>query len=378
MKTLRFVSFLCILGFCLLSCLDSYQPPKSSDNASYLVVDGNIDRTTNQILVKLSMAIPLDATVSFPSVDDAVVEVEDQNGFSTYVPLIEPGVYKANRTFNSSFQYRLKVKLANDNEYTSEPINILKTADIDSVTYRTFSDRLEVYINTHDFSEGKKYYYYTYEETYEYNSPFSSGWMFEGTAIVPRAPNMDIYTCWLTQPSSDINLASTENLSENLVTNKIVHSIPRGDRRLWKKYSIEVKQTALSKEAYDYWRQIENISESLGGLFDPVPYAVKGNITSINSSQEPVLGYFSASEVKTKRIVIPNRDLPRGFSGVIQTSCTEDYVTAGNVSSIQNRNILLTRAEYMAIFIVGYYYSTPACVDCRLEGGTNIQPPFMN
>jgi hypothetical protein len=69
--------------------------------------------------------------------------------------------------------------------------------------------------------------------------------------------------------------------------------------------------------------------------------------------------------------------MPLGYTGVYLGDCAESYIEVSEVSSIANNNIILTRAEYMAIFIIGFYYSSPNCVDCRLGGGTNVKPDFM-
>ncbi len=52
----------------------------------------------------------------------------------------------------------------------------------------------------------------------------------------------------------------------------------------------------------------DDLGENAGTLFDPTPTAIPGNIYCIDNPEEPVLGYFEASGVSTRRVFI-NRDL---------------------------------------------------------------------
>lgn len=374
---LKIISIACIAGCsALFGCLDPYEPPTSNVKVNFLVVDGHINSTDSIATVKLSRAIQLNDTSAFPTERDATVTIEDETGYVSLVLETGPGIYSIKRFFDQSLQYRLMV-MTSGKEYASEFIDLQQNTPIDSLSWNAFTDRLEIYANTHDFREGFKYYRYSYDETYEYNSTFYSGWKLEGSSPVFRPFSEQIYTCWITSPSTNILLTSTESLAQNVIANQLLLRINKGDRRLWRKHSLFVRQNSLSKQAYDYWTQVKKMSESLGGLFDPLPHSVKGNISSISNPDETVLGYFSGGQVSSQRIVIRNNELPRDFSGVTQDDCLEQYIEASEVSTLQDKKILITRAEYMAIFIVGFHYSIPSCVDCQLEGGTRFQPEFM-
>ena len=51
-----------------------------------------------------------------------------------------------------------------------------------------------------------------------------------------------------------------------------------------------VNQYALTREAHEYWTLKKNNSESLGGLFDPLPSQAASNFRCVSHPDEPVFG----------------------------------------------------------------------------------------
>jgi hypothetical protein len=134
-----------------------------------------------------------------------------------------------------------------------------------------------------------------------------------------------------------------------------------------------VKQRALSKEAYDFYFQLKKSTESLGGLFDPMPAQVLGNLHSDNPA-EPVLGYFSGGEISEKRIFIALSDLPRDLIQLPRYNCPVDSIPVGDIRN--TANILLINS-YGPREILGYTTAADRnCMDCRDEGGSIARPDF--
>lgn len=371
------ISSLCILGLLMLGCLDPFEPPTSNKKIDWLVIDGTINSTDNVAKVKISRAVNLSESSAYPLETSATVSIEVENHKPISLSESTPGVYSAKQVFDTKQRYRLRVK-AKEKEYLSDYIKLEKNSSIDSLTWKADNSRLEIMANTHDFSEGHKYYRYTFEETHEYTSVVFSAYQLINGAAVYRTPDNYIFWCWITKPSKSILLTSTENLTQKVVSQFPITRIERGDRRLWIKYSVLVQQISLSKEAYDYWTQLQKTSESLGSLFDPLPYEIKGNIKSISDPSETVLGYFSGGEVAQKRLVISNRIMPDGYAGVLKGDCEEDNVKLGLMHTLNPKFVMLIRPELDGITVVGYFYTTHSCTDCRLEGGTTLKPDFMN
>jgi Domain of unknown function (DUF4249) len=358
-----------------VGCLDPYQPPTSTVDTDLLVIDGLINATDNVATVKISRAIGLSEATPYPLEANANVSIEEEGGNSMTLAEGPSGLYSVDQVFEMTKRYRLKV-VTDGKEYLSSFITLQKNTEIDSLDWNADDKKFTISVNSHDFSNGQKYYRYTYDETYEYTaSLFSAYKLVDGKALY-RLPEEYVYWCWITQASKPILLASTENLNSNVVAHFPVINISKGDRRLWKKYSALVRQISLDRDAYEFWSQLKKITESLGSLFDPLPYQIKGNLTSKSDPDEPVLGYFSGGEVTSKRIVVSNNDMPDGYYG-FPARCQEENVKIALLHTLDPSISILTEAETVGIFVVGYFYSSPQCTDCRLEGGTNVKPDFL-
>jgi hypothetical protein len=374
-RSLRY-RLIILMGLTLAACLDPYPAPVSGTDAQLLVVDGEINSTDSTARVQLSRSIGLNETRVYPRVTTASVSIETSDGQTIALTQISEGIYTARQYFDKNLTYRLLISDENV-AYESDPITLVRNTPFDSVVWTADDERLEINVNSHDDSPGPKYYRYDFEETHEYRSFFSSDWIIENNVAVYRTPAQNITNCWITKPSSRILLTTTEGQSQNVVSNYNIMRVPRGDRRLWHKYSLLVRQVPLDKAAFEYWTKVSQVSESLGGLFDPIPYNIQGNIHVVSGDADNVLGYFSGGDISTRRVTVPNNQLPPNYYGVLNTACREGYVSVNRLSSLQGRGAILTHADYFGIFIIGYFYSTPPCVDCTLEGGENSEPDFM-
>lgn len=69
-------------------------------------------------------------------------------------------------------------------------------------------------------------------------------------------------------------------------------------------YYVTVYQQSLTPEAYRYWDQLRQNANPGGGLFEPTPGSVTGNIMNIDDPDETVLGFFYATQTDTIRRLI--------------------------------------------------------------------------
>ena len=372
----------------LTGCLDPYEPPVSKESADFLVIDGYINATSQTATVLLSRGVPLNSTKTSEPITIASVSIQDSNGSITSIPLVDDGRYELTSFFPAGQSYKLLVRIPGGKSYASEWISLQQNFPVENLRWEADEEALKFLVGTRAAGTGPFYFRYGYEETYEYRSVFQSDWKIESSVPVYRTLEENISTCWLKNSSSTALLASTEGLTQNLIADFNVLRIPKGDRRLWFGYSLLVKQYALDQKAYNYWESLRKVSESLGGLFDPIPFSVTGNIfPDENKDGEPdlqstdgdrVLGYFSGGVVSSRRINIRNFELPSGYYDTQNTNCTEAYSEILKLPTIVDRQINLTRAQYEGLTIVGFYYAIPACTDCRLEGGSSLKPDYMN
>jgi len=356
-------------------CPDPYSPPEVKTNVDILVVDGFLSYTSSSVSVRLSHAIALDSADTPPPEMNAAVTLEEQDGTSSLLHGAEDGYYTAaGLNVDMAKQYRLHVKTSGGKEYFSDYVDVMKTPDIDSVAWRAGNQDLTVYVNTHDASGKAKYFYWDYVETYEHHAPLPAGYIMKGHEPRPLYPNELVDQCWTTQPSTNIFVASSENLSADAIRDFPLVVMRAGALQLSVRYSILVRQRAISEEAYVFWKQLQKTTQSLGGLFDPMPSQVVGNFHSTTDSQEPVLGFFSAGEEKQERIFIRHSELPDDIRIYPFYFCPSDSIRMSIVRTLPDNTLLVY--PYGFGLPVGYISAPAVCMDCRELGGVTQKPDF--
>lgn len=386
MRGVRSKSML-VLALLLQGCLDPYSPPVSDNEVNILVVDGFLDTSEGSARVTLSKAVPLTATSTTLPEPNALVTLLDDSGSSHALSETTTGSYIATGIpIKSNAQYRIHIRTMTGSEYQSDLMGIYETPPIDSVTWITDNEKLTVRVNTHDFTNSTKHFRWTYEETWNYHAAVLSQYKVVGTQFVDRTPSEMVFYCWNTEPSTNINIGSTVRLSENIVSQQPVTYIPVGSQKLSMKYSILVTQRGISEEEYTYLDQLKKTTESVGGLFDPQPSQVPGNIRRMDSSSPLAIGYFGVGNTVKERIFISFTDLPRDFQVIYpMAGCNPPDTVCVLPSPIVNctftdrdlvEGIVLGSAIYSGISLVGITLTSLQCADCRYQGGVLTKPEF--
>lgn len=385
MKALRYFFLLVIC----VSCIDPYMPPVSSEQASFLVVDGyiSIDGTAN---VKLSRSIPLSLSTEFPKEKNATVSIKSSSGEVFTLTETDSATYAAsNLDVSFDEKYTLSVRTANGSEYTSDEVQPYTTPPIDDViiTVPEKRDLLEIRLSSTDPNPNATgYYLWDAVETYQYHAPVFAGWKRVNGEPVERDPSEVLYTCWRDAIRPSV-MFSTKPLSENVISRFAVARVEKGSEKLSMRYSILLKQRAISEGEYAFRTQLQKTSEQQGGIFAVMPGAVVGNVNSKNS-KEFVLGYFRAQQVTEKRFFINFLDLPEDFQ-ILQTlppGCSPirtcpvptppSYFDCTPLEQLGNDVLITTAITNDRGGIIGYYYVVTACGDCRYKGGYVERPPF--
>lgn len=364
-----------VIALLVFACVEPFAPPNLKYDQNLLVVDGLLNGSSGEVNVHLTRTIPLsDKTSQRPELG-ANISIVTQLG-STY-PLTDAfgdGYYsKSGISFLPNDKYKLLITTKDGKKYSSDYTRLSETPPIDSINWKTNDNGIDLFVNTHDAANKTKYYRWEYTDTWEYSSAFNSNFDFSGSTVVLRTDN--IHSCYHTFNSNNILIKTTNVLSKDIVSEFKIISLPKRSERLFIRYSMLVKQYALTKEAYEFWDLLKKNTESLGGLFDPLPSQLTGNIQSLDTSQEAVVGYFSVSNVTEKRIFISYLDLPQSHRFSPSFGCELDSVYMADLSSFKKgANILVT--TFGTPFPEGYLFSNNNCVDCRNQSGTNVKPTF--
>lgn len=363
------------------ACIEPYDPPVDDRDVNFLVVDGFINATDGTASVKLTRTLPVASDETIPAESGAHVSIEDEQGVTTSLTETETGVYAGGMPdIRFDTRYRLIIRTRDSNEYASDLISLQETPPIDSISYSVVTDGLELAVSTHDVTHQSRYFRWKFWETYEYHSRFYSLFMFSATReVLTRPAEQSIFTCWRTIASTSILIGSTEHLSESVISKFPLTVVPEGSVKLSLKYSLLVRQQSLSPEAYNYWLTLQKSTEQLGGLFDPLPSEVTGNMHSTKNPAEKVIGFFSGGSVQETRIFLTNSDLPDELktASSFNPNCLLDTLSLMQMETAP-LSIFLVDAVYgeFTPYIVGYSTSIRECIDCTSFGGTTKKPDF--
>ena len=363
-----------------MSCVEPYNPPVIENGVSILVVDGSMN-PQGKSKIRLTRSQNISETSKVVVELKAIVSFEDEAGSALVLQEEGNGYYSLpQQTFNLQKKYRVKITTTDAKEYASEFVPVVKNPPIDAVSWKITSDNgVQLYVSTHDFENDTRYYRWDYEESWNYLSAFNSN--FEWKNGKPVLRNNNIYNCYRTQLSGKISIGSAARLSQAVINNFPLVYLEQRSEKIRFKYSILVKQFGLTKEAYEYWLQLQSNTESLGTLFDPQPSQLRGNIRCLSDDSETVIGYFIAGSTTEQRIFISSDFLPKPKSYITPfDGCTADTLQVNFIPLLRAKDllniILLDPLPSGPGAITAYSTSTAACADCRTAGGTTTKPDF--
>lgn len=124
---------------------------------------------------------------------------------------------------------------------------------------------------------------------------------------------------------------------------------------------VEIRQMGLTRQAYQYFKQLADQSQNTGGLADTPPTALAGNVKNLNNAQERVVGYFTASAVANSRYWLDRKENPGNPLGLFY-ALNSRYVSPEELAFDPN-----TGAPKPKIPLLSKRYSRPPTAPC-LEG----------
>ncbi|QMU30081.1 DUF4249 domain-containing protein [Adhaeribacter radiodurans] len=388
LRYLQAFYFFALLLF-LSSCVDPFDPKVKDIPESFMVVDGFIN-TQGVTTIKLSRTINLTADTIPPAERGARVYLEEEAGTQFILREQEAGTYTSdNLNLDPLKKYRLHFS-AGGKEYTSDFVSVKTTPLINEVTWQAKDEGMQIYVNSQDAANDTKYYRWKYEETWEFNSAYFAALEYRDNGVKARNSNENIYVCWRSENSSAIKIGTTARLNEDVISNYPLVLVPQGSVKLGRRYSILVKQYALSQEEYAYYEALRKNTENIGSLFDPLPTQLTGNIHCVTNASEPVIGFIGAHSETQKRIFVDKEELPKTW-GRFATGYEDcppldsiiiDYQQYHNIEDVE---AYFAPGIYIPITpiypkagiprLIGFTSSSISCVDCRLRG-TNVKPDF--
>jgi hypothetical protein len=353
-------------------CVQSYSPPATQGNNNYLVVDGFINTGQDSTIFTLSNSTNLGDSLPPAPQTGAQIVVEGSGGYSKQLTELGNGRYgSAALNVDPTQQYRVRIATANGNQYLSNFVPVLQTPPIDSISWKQQNHGVQIFVTTHDPQNLVNDYQWQFAETWEYHANNDALVIFENGSIQGRDSSQQVDSCWSSANSTDILVGSSANLSQHIVYEQPLTTIPQASVKLSVEYSILIKQFAITNDAFSYWGNLKASTEELGSIFGPSPSMIAGNIQCINNPSLPVLGFVSAGNVQEERIFINNNQLNNwGYS----TYCEDSLIGIGGYYP---HFYYSGWAPVSTVKLTGLIIVPSPCADCTLAGpGVLSKPSF--
>jgi hypothetical protein len=364
----RPVAILNSLLLAAAACKQVYLPPVVKSPPVDLVVEGFINNGPDSTYFDLSTTYVLSDSTATTPITGATVTVEGTDNSSYPLPGVGSGAYGAPLPpLNASSSYRLHIVTPGGTQYASDYVSVVANPPIDSVNWIRGNDGVHIFASTHDPSNSDKYFRYDYVETWKFQTPFFAVLQYLNDSLQPYAPNT-ISICWHNDVSSTILLASSSQLSKDVIYEMPLVVIPINSQQISIEYSILARQYALTLPAFNWWSIMQNNTENIGSIFGVQPTTDQGNIHCLTDSSQEVIGWVSAGTVRSQRIFITEEQV---YPWDYIPPCMEVKAPVKDAGSYYAGG--LWPINYYNTDSINTAWKT--CVDCTLTG-TNVKPAF--
>ncbi|MBE9575272.1 DUF4249 domain-containing protein [Flavobacterium proteolyticum] len=393
-KNILIKSLLLLFIVCNLSCTEPYVL-QSDVYQNSLVVEATLTNELKHHEVKLTRTSRLNE--SQPEIETgAFVRIIGDDGSSYNFEEID-NLYKSENEFQAQpgILYKLVIETSTGKTYSSNLEKLPSSSTLESVVpfVETNNDGIRgvaIKVNSYDPSATSNFYRYTYEETFKIVVPKWSNEKLTFTSnndiIISLRDDPNTQVCYRTEKSNEILLTSTNNQTEDRVTNFPILFIPQQTTKIAHRYSINVTQYVENYNTYVFYNTLKNFSSSGNVLSQIQPGEVVGNIKCETNPGETVVGIFNVASVSTKRLffnyvdLFPGEPLPEYYGRcevqVYDKSCLSriDPCAAFGYFNLKYAyeagQIVYFNSEGDLFEMVDTF-----CGDCRVLG-SNVIPPF--
>lgn len=364
----QFIIYVSLALLSLAACVTDFTP-EVKGVSGILVVDGTI--TDGESVFRLSRSVGItDDIRSADTITNAEVSVERSDGVFFKASQESKGAYRAiNGALDPNLEYRLNISL-DGKHYQSTFLKPLISAGIDSLSYQKKGreEPVTIHVSSHAGPDDPPYYRWTYKENWEVKSAlYANARQGANGQIIWHNPNTseNTYYCWVTDSSSVLLLGTADKLAENRLVAHKLFEIPSSDERLSVLYHVEVSQMQIRKEAYDYFKILQDEIERTGSIFSPIMSAGdNGNIFNVSDPDELVIGYVEVATVSREGMFL-SYDMNLYLPVVDEVAYCRIFKKGVGMGS--DESMLWYRYPETVTF--------PSCVDCRLKPGATKNRP---
>ncbi|HNW51790.1 MAG TPA: DUF4249 domain-containing protein [Prolixibacteraceae bacterium] len=381
MRIIKYL-FISLVMLAFTSCIDRFYLDNSSNSKPKIVIEGNLIDNCEEQTITVSYTSSTEKA-EFLGLSGCQVVVVDQNSmvFNFSEKAESTGVYSG--TIPEEYlmpgnQFKVIVQTPDGNRYKSSYEEMLPCPPVDSVYYLLehhetetsgeMIDGLQFYIDFNATNYFGKFYRWIVEETYEYHATWLATEYWDPDRIYREGSAS--FVCYKTEVLNDINLLSTDGLTQNRYTKAKLHFVDDHSQRLLYQYSILVRQHSLSKQSYSYWGDLKKNNQATDGLYTKQPARPRGNLVNENDSTEVVLGYFSVSSETTKRIVVNSVPELKFYDVGL---CDAEFSTG----PLPYHKLVFFVYDNAPDGTFQKGRTTIDCVDCKKQGGVVEKPDFF-
>ena len=381
------------LLFIFIGCVEPYET-ETETFEDVLVVEAMITNEIKQQEITLSRSYRFE-NESIAYEKNAVVKVIENNNITFEFFEAESGKYVSKLPFNakSDQTYQLTIKTNSGKLFTSNPTKLIESNVTNNL--KVFREEnndtingMAMYIESVDPVANDSYYKFEYEETYKIIAP--NWYFFDLVAHEPDSLSVEYRkqeerVCFKTEESKEIIIKNSYEVGNNKIDPFVIKFVPSGTFSLSHRYSLLVKQYALSREAYVFYKTLKDFSESESLFSENQPGFISGNIYSTDKSNDKVVGFFNVSKVFTKRIFFNFFDYYKYYEA-------PDYPNACEITSpslraslrqpqslwrmVKNNEVKFQIENDAPKYGESKYYVVPRiCGDCTVLG-SNVVPDF--
>lgn len=299
-----------------LGCVETFDVSYVLYDDAWVVTGRITDTAPATVEIMRTAPTPMSSKDEIARVAGARVVLVDDQGDREQLLESRVGYYTGQKPGEVNKSYYLEITLPEGTELRSSPQLLKVSPSLDSVYIENVEGfqstagtvkidnrglNLNLYMNRTDTLS--HYYKWTVGGTYLTYTAFDA----PGRECQSLLSDFDLQPCYITKPeSSSFLLGQSPKPDADMFSLTLNYLRPSSE--FAHGHSVLVTQYGLTKEAYDYWKKIEDQTISVGSVFDPPPSRIDGNIQPITNSEILVLGFFEASSVNTQRIFIEKDD----------------------------------------------------------------------
>lgn len=352
----------------LTSCVTPYDV-KTSQYVDTMVVEGLITNEPGPYLVKISKAVPIQYQLKNTEwVTGAVVTIKDDQGNSEKLIETSPGNYYTSSTQGQvGRSYSISIVTKEGQSYESTKQKMLPVGDFSNLRVEfaqnetpSYQNRVKslngfnIYLDSDVLPEQETRVWWRWAGTFEIlayprlrTKPVRrgveivdvpdpapcSGYIYDTRyqAFFQTGP-CTCCTCWVTQYNPDPQISDAKFINNGKIYKQQIGFIEANVRTFYDKYYLQVEQLSVSQEVYDFWKIVKLQKGNSSNLFQVPPPKSNSNIYSTTSSGTLIVGYFTASSVKSHTLTIERNQVPYKLYEIdtLPMSCVDAYKYSSN------------------------------------------------